>query len=49
MTTIETERLIVRPIDNAARMPDQEQGGGVAMCTTLRPWSVIGNRFRHTD
>ena len=39
----------VATIDNAAGMPNQEQGAGVAVCRTLRPWSVIWDRFRHTD
>ena len=39
----------VATIDNAAGMPNQEQGAGVAVCTTLRPWSVIWDRFRHTN
>jgi hypothetical protein len=39
----------VATIDNAAGMPNQEQGAGVAVCTTLRPWSAIWERFRHLD
>ena len=39
----------VASIDNAAGMPNQEAGAGVAVCTTLRPWSAIWSRFRHTD
>jgi 4-amino-4-deoxy-L-arabinose transferase-like glycosyltransferase len=39
----------VATIDNAAGMPNQEQGAGVAVCTTVQPWSRTWPRFRHLD
>ena len=39
----------VATIDNPAAMPNQERGAGVAVCTTLRPWSDTWARFRHLD
>jgi hypothetical protein len=39
----------IATIDNAAGMPNQEQGAGVAVCRTLRPWSEMWSDFRHTD
>jgi hypothetical protein len=36
-------------IDNPAGMPNQERGAGVMVCRTLRPWSEMWSKFRHTD
>jgi hypothetical protein len=39
----------VGTISNEAAMPNQEQGAGIAVCTTLRPWSETWDRLRHLD